>query len=387
MTDSIPVRKQKFYILAHNPNTVDEVRAYLEAGANALEPDVCFSATHPERYYVAHDHTPFANPFTAEHSLGAWLDGVRALVESGHELALIAFDYKDGDSGDINALLQIVQERFSRFPACAGVAILVTVSSLDHAPFLGGCRSTAANVGVGIDEDAHPAQVVDALCALGQSRISYGNGRVKASVKQVFASLAAAKALQAASGGALPRLVYAWVLEGDDELRSHLELGIDGVIVDLDTVPRLLAILQEPRYAPRYELARNGDNPFAAPPLPQYRVLVRTADVRLAGTDARLQFTLSGAAGSVSRIIDGGFRDMFEQGAANAFSIDGVDVGALQNLQVEALTAALGSDWLPAAIELSGPGLPQPLVFGFGADEWVTQGKPVLKAAAAAKRL
>ena len=379
MTDSTPARKQKFYILAHNPNTVDEVRVCLEAGANALEPDVCYSAARPERYYVAHDHTPFANPFDAAHSLGAYFDGVRALVEAGHDLALIAFDYKDGDGGDINELLQIVQERFSRFPACAGVAVLVTVSSLDHTPFLGRWKQDRANVGVGIDEDAHPAQVVQALRALGQSRICYGNGRVKTSPKQVYASLAAAKALQAASGGVLPRLVYAWVLEAAEEIRSHLELGIDGLIVDIDTVARLRAILQEPRYAPRYELARKGNNPFAAPPLPQYGVQVRTADTRLAGTDARLQFTLSGAAGSVSRIIDGGFRDMFEQGSTNAFTLDGVDVGAVRGLQIEALTADLGSDWLPAAITLSGPGLPQPLVFGFGPDEWVVQGKPVLK--------
>ena len=382
MPDSTPARPQKFYVLAHNPNTLDEVRAYLEAGANALEPDVCFSASRAERYYVAHDHTPFANPFDAAHSLAAYLDGVRALVETGHDLALIAFDYKDGDSGDINELLQIVQDRFSRFPACAGVTVLVTVSSLDHAPFLGRCAAGRDNVGVGIDEDAHAAQVVQALQALGQTRISYGNGRVKTSPKQVYATLAAAKALQAASGGLRPRLVYAWVLEGADEIRSHLELGIDGLIVDLDTVPRLRAILQEPRYAPRYALARKGDNPFAAPPLPQYGVEVRTADVPLAGTDARLQFTLKGAAGSVSRIIDGGFRDMFEQGSTNAFTLDGVDVGAVQGLQIEALTADLGSDWLPAVIAVSGPGLSQTLVFGFGPDEWVVQGRPVFKTAA-----
>jgi hypothetical protein len=52
------LEKQKFYIIGHNPNTLEHARGYLEAGANALEPDVCFSAksSHPDHYYVSHDH-------------------------------------------------------------------------------------------------------------------------------------------------------------------------------------------------------------------------------------------------------------------------------------------------------------------------------------------
>jgi hypothetical protein len=32
--------RRPFYIVGHNPNTLEEVAAFLDAGANALEPDV-----------------------------------------------------------------------------------------------------------------------------------------------------------------------------------------------------------------------------------------------------------------------------------------------------------------------------------------------------------
>ena len=30
-------QKQKFYIIGHNPNTIGDVKAFLDAGANTLE--------------------------------------------------------------------------------------------------------------------------------------------------------------------------------------------------------------------------------------------------------------------------------------------------------------------------------------------------------------
>ncbi|HYY94998.1 MAG TPA: hypothetical protein VE713_10795 [Pyrinomonadaceae bacterium] len=38
------MQKRKFYIIAHNPNTLREAEDFLKADANALEPDICFDA-------------------------------------------------------------------------------------------------------------------------------------------------------------------------------------------------------------------------------------------------------------------------------------------------------------------------------------------------------
>ncbi len=43
--------KKLFYILGHNPNSLEEAKDFLDRGANALEPDV----VHAEgRYYISH---------------------------------------------------------------------------------------------------------------------------------------------------------------------------------------------------------------------------------------------------------------------------------------------------------------------------------------------
>ena len=127
------MRKRKFYIIAHNPNTIREAEEFLKAGANALEPDVCFDAARPERFYVSHG-TPGSNPFTPEHSLVAYMRGLAGVLadeSNNYNLALIAFDIKSPDL-DINEFLRVVFENFNGHAAFDGVGLLVTVSSLSH---------------------------------------------------------------------------------------------------------------------------------------------------------------------------------------------------------------------------------------------------------------
>ena len=97
------MHRQKLYIIGHNPNTLSEAEEFLRAGANALEPDICYDPEKPERFFVSHG-TIGAHPFTAEHSLVAYLTGLRELLtntSNNFNLALIAFDTKT-PSFDIN---------------------------------------------------------------------------------------------------------------------------------------------------------------------------------------------------------------------------------------------------------------------------------------------
>src|SRR5262249_45719214 len=233
--------KQKFYIMAHNPNTVADAEAYLKAGANALEPDICFDADEPDQYFVSHSHVstdPDSYDFTHEHSLAAYMLGLKNLVlRNNFNLALIAFDYKDAPNGNINDLLKIVHDNFTVYsPICAGVAIMITVPHTSVGSFLTNYDQSISNVGVTVDQDDDCAKVQELFVKAKQTRFGFGDGIMVAGVYPgIFKAIMKAKMLQAAA--ATPeerfRLIHTWVLADADSIRSYLDLHIDGIIVNL----------------------------------------------------------------------------------------------------------------------------------------------------------
>ena len=75
-----------FYVFGHNPNTIDDARAALSAGANALEPDVQIGASGD--LVVAHDAYQ-----SGKISLVDYLVRLRDLAFE-YPLALVVFDVK-----------------------------------------------------------------------------------------------------------------------------------------------------------------------------------------------------------------------------------------------------------------------------------------------------
>lgn len=376
------MRKQKFYIMGHNPNTLREAEEFLRAGANALEPDICFDADRPGRFFVSHG-TIGSNEFIPENSLVTYLAGLRELItDPGNDinLALIAFDIKT-PSFDINEFVRVVTESFSRFPVCEGVALLITVGGLSDAGFLNAYDQSREDVAVGVDGEGSPADVEAAFRARGQKRFAYANGSIVPGIKfGLFKSIMAAKALQAAAaGGDSFKLVYAWVINSEASVRSYLDLRVDGLIVDLHAVPGVLRVLKEERFAPAYELARVGHNPFAAPPPPAYLLTIKTRDEHFAGTDVPVKFTLEGSAGSLETILDCDFKDVLERGETDFLTLEGEDVGEIRSLTVAEQDKSLNSGWLPESVRLESRLLKAPLNFNFGRDEWLLFGRPITK--------
>jgi hypothetical protein len=373
------MQKRKFYVIGHNPNTLEEAEEFLRAGANALEPDVCFDAARPERFYVSHG-TIGANPFTPEHSLVNYLRGLRAMLADGandYNLALIAFDIKT-PTFDINELVRLIFDDFSSHPRCEGVAILITVGSLSDVGFLNAYDQSRERVGVGVDEEGSARDVEAAFRGGGQRRFTYANGSVVTDVKfGLFKSIMAAKGLQARGG--VFKLVYTWVLSRDSPIRSFLDLHIDGIIVDVGVVPHLSEILGGEHFSHAYELAPNGYNPFTAPPPPAYVLTIRTRDVHYAGTNAPVKFTLRGAAGALESTLDADYRDVLEHGDVDYLTLEGEDVGEIVSLTIAAQTSGLNSEWLPESITLDGELLPAPLTFNYAPEEWLRFGQPITK--------
>lgn len=375
------MQKQKFYILGHNPNTLQEALDFMKAGANALEPDICYDADTPERYFVSHG-TIGSNPFIAENSLVTYLKGLRSLItdpSNNFNLALIAFDIKT-PTFDINEFVRIVFDNFSNFPVCDGVAVLITVGALSDIAFLNAYDQTRELVAVGVDGESSPGGVEAGFRAGAQRRFAYANGSIVPAIKfGLFKSIMEAKGVQAAGGGESFKLVYAWVLNREASLRSYLDLHFDGVIVDQDAVAHLLEILREERFASKYELAQNGHNPFTAPPRPTYLLTIKTRDAHRAGTDVPLKFTLEGSAGILETTLDGDYRDILERGGTDFLTLEGEDIGDIRSLTVEAQASGLYSGWLPEFVRLESSLMPAPLTFQYGEDEWLMFGHPLTK--------
>lgn len=379
----VSIQPQKFYIIAHNPNTIADVTAFLDAGANALEPDICVSAGKPGKYFVSHDHLAGSNPFTPEHSLVTYLTHLRRLLTAkGNKwnLALIMFDYKDPVDGDINELMKIIHENFGKFPICSGVAIGVTVGKIADAGTLVWYDHNIANAAIGIDEEKIVADVASLFETASQPSFSYANGIIKTGIKPgVFKSMLDAKFQQSKSPGL--KLVYTWILELESSLIDFLELHIDGIIVNLDTVQKLKTILASPEFGRQYVLAHNGYNPWTAPLPPTYTATIFTRDAHLAGTDVPVSFTLIGTLGSLKSKVNGAHKGVFEDGAIDHVVFPGANIGTITGMQVNLLDHDGDSDWLPKRIDLTNNVAAPPSFFNFGPEEWVVFGHPVTKPA------
>lgn len=375
------MQKQKLYIIGHNPNTLAEAEEFLRAGANALEPDICFDPERPERFYVSHG-TIGSNEFIPENSLVTYLAGLRRLIAdpaNNFDLALIAFDVKT-PTFDINEFAGLVVEHFSRFPVCEGVAVLITVGSTDDIGFLNAYDQGRENFGVGVDEGPVPRDVQAGFEAGGQERFAYANGSIVPAIKfGLFKSVLAAKAVQAWKGARGFKLVYAWVINSEASLRSYMDAHVDGFIVDVPAVSALLRILEEPHFARMYELAKNGYNPFTAPPPPRYLLTVKTRDVHNAGTDVPVKFTLEGTGGTLETTLDADFRDILERGGTDYLTLEGIEIGEVVSLTLAQLSPGFKSGWLPEYVKLESAHLPAPLTFHFGEEEWLTFGAAITK--------
>jgi hypothetical protein len=375
-------QKRKFYVIGHNPNTLAEAEAFLKAGANALEPDICYAEDRPDQYFVSHGPDAGANDWIHKNSLVVYLTGLKKIIqdpEKKYNLALIAFDIKY-PKFNINEFIDIVFKNFSDFPICSGVAILITVGSKDDQDFLNKYDQTRANVGIGVDEEKEPKKVEDSFTTAKQTNFCYANGIIAPGIKWgVFKSIMKAKGLQGQAQGNSFKLIHTWVLASKASIRSYLDLRIDGIIVNIGTVPELLAILKEKHFLPMYELAKNGYNPYTAPPLPQYWLTIKTRDKNMAGTDVPVTFRLKGSAGTTESVLDADFKDVLEQNETDFITLEGTNIGTIQSLTISEQGSDISSDWLPQRIQVESNLFAGVTTFNFGPNAWLHFGHSMTK--------
>ncbi|CAN5254214.1 hypothetical protein BH09BAC3_BH09BAC3_19740 [soil metagenome] len=362
-------QKRSFYIIGHNPNTLEEAKEFLDKGANGLEPDIVHCNG---KFYISHSpQSSYENIQTVEE----YLQGLKALLYTRrYNLAIILWDLKVTDF-DINEFMAVVKENFSGGP-CNDVVMLLTHSD-DH-EFVSSYHGQHSNVGIGLDEsNVSPRDLAGMFKNSGHKNFSYADGITTVLHKpEVFKNVREALHHRDTSDTNSFKFVYTWVLARPIAMRKYLGNHVDAIMVDIASVDRLKELITTQPYSEAYQLAQGGHNPFSTT-IPHYLLTVKTKDQWRAGTNAEFIFTLTGTSGVTLKSLPfiANAEGVFEKGTTSFLTLEGMDVGEIESLAIEGLTSGLGAGWLPEKISVESKMLSRKYEFDFSADknEWITK--------------
>jgi hypothetical protein len=245
---------RQFFIIGHNPNKVSDAMNYLQAGANALEPDIhSINGT----YYMGEGTT------STDLSLVDYLSGLGLALQTNLALtpALIMFDTKNSN-GNIQSLFDCIQTNFSaQFP---DTVITVTRSQAQEDEFTffaPGATILSPNRALGVDEHTEPEYVDSFFKTLNVPNYTYADGiSILAPLLAGLFKPRIERAVALRDGGNSFKFVYSWTLDSTGDITEFLDLNPDGLITDSPAALKEILINQ---YADKYELAQLGYNPFA----------------------------------------------------------------------------------------------------------------------------
>ncbi|GAA3195094.1 PLAT/LH2 domain-containing protein [Actinocorallia longicatena] len=333
------VRPRPFYIVGHNPNSLAEARADLEAGANALEPDV---QTYRSSPLLCVSHGPGGGDAP---TLEEYLTGLHSLAVEFPQLALIVFDCKEPVTSPEHGLelLTAIREHLTYDN---DLNVIISIASRDDhqdAFFDHIVDRLGPREGLMIDYENDPGSVSNYFTGRGVVNQGYGNGisffnRLIGPYYRY--TLEAACALRAQAGR--PRFIYVWTTNTDNAMREYIRIGVDGIITD--DLADLRGIIGEPEAASLVRLATRADNPFQ-PANRAYGLTVHTTNKWMAGTDANVTFTLTGALGTVSKTINTDLIKRMESDRWNHVTIPSNDLGPLTSVSVRRDDSGNAPDW------------------------------------------
>jgi hypothetical protein len=346
-----------FYVVAHNPNTLEQSELALQHGANVLEPDLMllpsgsyldkapFTAN-PTGIVVYHDNnsaTPHV-PLT----LDQYLDGIHRLAIGHPNLALLVFDIKTAAALAENGpkILDSVHNHLNFDGVTVNVILSVSERS-DGAVFNNILNQLGPREGVMIDQEDDSNATNQFFFDRGYfGNIGYGDGSVGPGFNLPRALDLAA--FNRASTGFPKVVTYVYVLNSEKSQHSFINRGVDGIIPDaffLDPrsryfdpsfIDELLAVVGQ---HPEIRLATRDDNPFQ-PANEAYGLEIVTSDVYGAGTDGDLTFSLNGSRGQATIAVNTGEIHLgyesgrLERGNTDHLTIPSADLGRLTSITI-----------------------------------------------------
>jgi hypothetical protein len=249
-----------FYLIAHNPNTVDDAVDCLAAGANALEPDVFYK---DNNFYVNEVVPLWSKLFPPKKGprLVDYLTGLQDKIVASKTserplyLARIFFDTKNMEQYHVNLLYDLIRASFT----LPGVAFSITTGNKKSFSSFNGFLLKAASDTLGIDSGCS-AKEADQFFQKMKMSYTYANGNSVPLLSTIstdyFTEIMTAIQLRDNGNKIKPTLVYAWTVNSKDSMRAYLSLGVDGFITD--KIDKALRVLSEPEFAGKFTLISNN---------------------------------------------------------------------------------------------------------------------------------
>jgi HYR domain-containing protein len=353
-----------FYVIGHNPNTLEMAALALASGANALEPDVIvlpdgavggpLLLPDPPGLVMYHDNSGLTArvPLTLEE----YLDGVHLLAMQFKQLAMIQLDVKPQAAKRENGpkILKAIREHLNYGEVNLNVIINVGSRIPDAELFKDIYLQLGEREGISVDGEDDPTLVVEALDLAANGNIGYGDGTVGPG-PHLPKAIDWGSFLKASWG--LPRTVSdVYTIANIGMMDFFIEAGADGIIPDHFLVippPPGLAVAEfdlasaafvaflagRIPFHPEIRYATPEDNPFK-PENQAYGLEVRTMDTATGGTDAPLTFTLEGCRGSAevtvhTGIAPNGFGTLrMEANQTDHVTIPSLNLGKLTRLTI-----------------------------------------------------
>ncbi len=253
--------QRDFYIIGHNPNSIEEVEKCLKAGANAIEPDVSYHKDMPEKFYVHEDIAQIPN--VIEHlfwekfpSLKEYLSDLKNFIKANQQynIKLIDFDLKGDYEYDINELYTVIRENFSvEYP---DVKIITTMNNPKKMKFLSNLKDQKPNESLGLDENVEPEVVHEFFkdtglrydFAAGSSLFSTTTGKFRGRIE---------RAIEIRNNRGF-NYVWPWCVNTESHMKEYLDMGketatgIDAILTD--EPDRLKALIDSDEYKDRFRL-------------------------------------------------------------------------------------------------------------------------------------
>ncbi len=334
-----------FYVVGHNPNSIGDVVAALEHGANAIEPDVNVYEDHQNDLCISETgviDTDDGGDSDAP-SLGQYLDDLHRVAHDWPQLSLIVFDCKPKVA--TAALGQtLLDEIRARLTYDNNLNVIISVGSLAEFEIFGSIRSQLRErEGCMVDEENSPVGVSAAFKSWGIDHGCYGNGNKfqnPVTSPNLRPSIEEACGIRAGRDGF--KFIYEWTNNDDDRMREFIRTGVDGIISD--DISTLLGVSQETEFQSVIRYATRDDNPFA-PVNANYELAVHTGDVHMGGTDANVTFTVKGSKGKATKVIDTSLDGRMERDDWNYVTIQSPDIGRPISITVQRDDEGNGPDW------------------------------------------